>query len=191
VWHTMVGCAHHRGVVLCAKIDYIGIAWLISGSVGTLVCYAFPCNTITRNAFLLICLLNGVGGTILSFWDRFDRGENKKFRIAFFVLSTTLITLAPLAQLALLHSVHYATAFIRPVIPSIASYLVGLLFYATRFPECMFPVKSPRLAWLGGGSHTLWHLFIVLAIVLHRNALTLLKDGVPGNDTTSVCSLFA
>jgi hypothetical protein len=29
VWHTMSGCAHHRGMVLCAKIDYVGIAWYV------------------------------------------------------------------------------------------------------------------------------------------------------------------
>ena len=29
VWHTMAGCAHHRGMALCAKIDYVGIAWYV------------------------------------------------------------------------------------------------------------------------------------------------------------------
>lgn len=27
VWHTMAGCADHKGMTLCAKIDYVGIAW--------------------------------------------------------------------------------------------------------------------------------------------------------------------
>jgi Haemolysin-III related len=67
-----------------------------------------------------------------------------------------------------------------PVIPSIVSYIVGLIFYATRFPERMLPTNTPRLTWLGGGSHALWHLFIVWAISLHRNALPALKYGVSG-----------
>jgi adiponectin receptor len=29
VWHTMAGCAHHKGMALCAKIDYVGIAWYV------------------------------------------------------------------------------------------------------------------------------------------------------------------
>jgi adiponectin receptor len=74
--------------------------------------------------------------------------------------------------------------------PSVASYVTGLLFYATRFPECVLPVNSPRLAWLGGGSHALWHIFIVRAISLHRDALPLLKDGIVGG-ATSVCSMLA
>src|SRR5258708_24718054 len=64
VWHTMAGCAHHRAKTLCAKIDYVGIAWyvynlflpsisfssllhdrLISGSLGTIVYSGFPFNS--------------------------------------------------------------------------------------------------------------------------------------------------
>ncbi len=74
--------------------------------------------------------------------------------------------------------------------PSLASYVAGLLFYATRFPECVLPIDSPRFAWLGGGSHALWHIFIVQAISLHRDALPVLKDGVFGA-TTGVCPLLA
>lgn len=27
LWHTMAGCAHHDGMDLCARIDYVGIGW--------------------------------------------------------------------------------------------------------------------------------------------------------------------
>ncbi|KAN0105494.1 hemolysin-III related domain containing protein [Russula decolorans] len=190
VWHTMAGCAHHRGMTLCAKFDYVGIAWLISGSVGTIVYYGFQCNTDARSIFLIGCLINGFAGTVIPFWDWFDRAENKKWRIVFFLSSTILITLGPLTRLALLHSIYDTIAFIRPIIPSLASYIAGLLFYATRFPECAVPINSPRLAWLGGGSHALWHIFIVQAISLHRDALPLLKDGALGS-ATGVCSALA
>ncbi|KAI9453644.1 HlyIII-domain-containing protein [Russula earlei] len=190
VWHTMAGCAHHRGMVLCAKIDYVGIAWLISGSVGTVVYYGFQCNTSARSAFLIICILNGLAGTVASFCNSFDGERNKKWRIVFFVSSTVLVTLGPLALLSVLHSVRDTVAFIRPVLPSIASYVTGLLFYATHFPECILPLNSPRFAWLGGGSHALWHMFVVLAITLHRDALAFLKHGVMGS-ATDVCSVVA
>jgi len=179
----MAGCAHHKGMALCAKIDYVGIAWLISGTVGTVVHYGFQCNTNARGIFLVICLINGLAGTIVPFWEWFDRSENKKWRIVFFVTMTVLITLGPLTQLTLLHSLRDTLAFIRPIAPSIASYVAGLLFYSTRFPECALPVDSPRLAWLGGGSHALWHIFIVWAISLHRDALPALKDGISGAAT--------
>jgi adiponectin receptor len=94
LWHTMVGCAHHKGMVICAKVDYIGIAWyvysqlssvsvtcfhrrLISTSVATVIHYGFQCNPSARSIFLAMCLINGLAGTIISFWDWFDRNENK------------------------------------------------------------------------------------------------------------------
>ncbi|KAI0266726.1 HlyIII-domain-containing protein [Gloeopeniophorella convolvens] len=190
VWHTMAGCAHHRGMVMCAKIDYVGIAWLISGSVGTIIHYAFQCDTDTRNMFFTACLINGIAGTALPFWDWFNRSENmacySKWRVVYFVSASCFITLAPLAQLSWHHSASETLAFIRPVVPSLASYAAGLAFYATRFPECALPINSPRFAWLSGGSHALWHVFIVWAISLHREALPMLKDTVLGT-TAGVC----
>ena len=69
--------------------------------------------------------------------------------------------------------------FIAPIVPSLASYVVGLAFYATHFPEC---VLAPRLGgwldWCGGGSHAIWHVFIVLAIRLHREGMEEMKAGI-------------
>lgn len=64
--------------------------------------------------------------------------------------------------------------------PSIVSYLTGLVFYATHFPENMLGAH-PRWRWLdhlGGGSHAIWHGFIVLAISQHRAAIADLRRGV-------------
>lgn len=65
--------------------------------------------------------------------------------------------------------------------PSIASYLAGLVFYATHVPECFLAPDSRLGKWLdrvGGGSHAIWHVFIVLAIWLHRQAMDVLRVGV-------------
>ena len=76
-----------------------------------------------------------------------------------------------------------------PVFPSLVSYVVGLIFYATHFPECFFAaharVSDDHSVWswidtLGGGSHAVWHGFIVLAISQHRAALNSLENGVGG-----------
>jgi len=44
-----------------------------------------------------------------------------------------------------------------------------------------------RIAWLGGGSHALWCIFIVQAISLLRDALPLSKDRIL-DSAPSVCS---
>ncbi|KAH8923815.1 hypothetical protein BT69DRAFT_132327 [Atractiella rhizophila] len=55
----------------------------------------------------------------------------------------------------------------RPILPSISSYLAGLFFYASNYPEKLFP----------GGicdyvhSHNLWHLGIIGGVYLHWIAL--------------------
>lgn len=76
-----------------------------------------------------------------------------------------------------------------PVFPSIVSCLVGLVFYITHFPECLFAahVRAPGghsiWSWmdrLGGGSHAIWHALIVLGISQYRGALDLLEGGVGG-----------
>lgn len=52
-----------------------------------------------------------------------------------------------------------------PELPSLAAYGVGLVFYALHFPECVVPIRWTRCTdWIGGGSHAIWHLFIVLGI---------------------------
>ncbi|KAI0044231.1 HlyIII-domain-containing protein [Auriscalpium vulgare] len=178
VWHTMAGCAHHRGMTLCAKIDYVGIGWLISASVGTIVHHGFQCHANAWALFLSLCFIMGSAGTVLPFAEWFNKPTHKRWRIVFFV-SLAFTAVAPLTHLAILHSTREMFAFIRPVVPSLASYIVGLVFYATHFPECVLaPRWAPQLAWLGGGSHAIWHAFIVLAISQHRAAMPLLKGGL-------------
>ena len=102
-------------------------------------------------------------------------------RIAFF-LSLAFSSIAPLIQLARLHSPSAMYGFISPIVPSLASYIVGLVFYATHFPECVLAPRWPGarcwLDWLGGGSHAIWHVFIVLAIRLHRLGMEDMKAGI-------------
>ncbi|KAI0744151.1 HlyIII-domain-containing protein [Daedaleopsis nitida] len=180
VWHTMAGCAHPKGMELCARVDYVGIGWLISASVGTVVYYGFRCQQTTRDAFLLLCFAIGVSGSILPFLDWFNMREYKNWRIAFF-LTLALSSVAPLIELARLHSVKQTIEFIAPIAPSLASYIVGLIFYATHFPECVLAAQAGSvhwLDWLGGGSHAIWHVCIVLAISLHKQGMEVMKSGI-------------
>jgi len=178
VWHTMVGCAHHRSVEVCAQIDYVGIGWLISASVGTVVYYGFQCNPSVGNIFLVFCFLTGLAGNICPFMDWFNQYEYRLWRIVFF-LALAFSAVAPLAALAVLHSTREMFAFMAPVVPSLISYVVGLLFYASHVPERFFSEKwRRRMDMCGGGSHSIWHCFIVLAVSQHKAAINALKAGI-------------
>lgn len=66
-----------------------------------------------------------------------------------------------------------------PVWPSLISYLIGLTFYVTNIPERFLSEQSSHwLDWCGGGSHAIWHVFIVLAISQHRAAIASLREGI-------------
>ena len=57
---------------------------------------------------------------------------------------------------------------------------MGLVFYITRFPECLM-VNSKYAYWLdsiGFGSHAIWHGFIVLAISQHKAAIGHMRNGI-------------
>ncbi|KAF9010677.1 hypothetical protein BDQ17DRAFT_1346669 [Cyathus striatus] len=130
VWHTMAGCADHKSMDLCARADYVGIGWLISASIGTIVYYGFRCHgQHIGNWYLALC------------------------------------SIGPMVSLSYIHSVkemHHS--FVRPVIPSIMSYVMGLVFYAAHFPNAR--------------SHAIWHCFIVLAVSQHRAAIHAMKAGI-------------
>ncbi|KAG9316747.1 hemolysin-III related-domain-containing protein [Chiua virens] len=187
VWHTMSGCAHHDGMDLCARIDYVGIGWLISASVGTVVHYGFQCHPNLGNFFLACCLFVGIAGNVFPFFRWFNDYKYRYIRIIFF-LCMAFTAIAPLAVLASLHSVkqmieytsHSFASIPGPVWPSLISYLIGLVFYASHIPERFISDRWSRsLDWCGGGSHAIWHIFIVLAISQHRTAIASLREGIP------------
>jgi len=195
VWHTMAGCANRTGMLVCARMDYVGIGWLISASVGTVVHYGFYCHATPRVVFVSFSVVSALLGTVFPFMDWFDRFEYRMYRIAFF-LGLAFSAVAPLAQMARLYGLLDVIYFITPVIPSIAAYLVGLVFYVTHFPECFLAARAhashDQSVWswidrLGGGSHAIWHGFIVLGISLHRDALESLKEGINGVLAAGTC----
>lgn len=60
---------------LCARIDYVGIGWLISASVGTVVHYGYQCHPQIGYGFVALCFLMGLLGNILPFMNWFNKFE--------------------------------------------------------------------------------------------------------------------
>lgn len=181
VWHTMSGCADRRSMEFCARVDYIGIGWLISATVATMVWYGFGgCaeDRIWATVYLAVCGVMGALGNVLPFMDWFNMHKYRLYRIAFF-LAMAFMGAAPIITLAMLHSWEETYDFVSPIFPSILSYVLGLLFYATHTPERFLPPSMRRkLDVVGGSSHAIWHCFIVLAVSQHRSAIALFKEGV-------------
>ncbi|KAJ7063582.1 hemolysin-III related-domain-containing protein [Mycena amicta] len=217
VWHVMAGCAHRGPMETCARIDYVGIGWLIATSIATViedssilpdivasglsmlvtalssallalssVISGISDATVGRAksllvyhpfgaACLLLCFVCGVSGNILPFSEWFNRVENRLWRLGFFV-SISFSALLPLAGIAALQGWDTMTSFMAPIGPSLVFYVVGLVIYATQFPECLLGGTRSRIVRFlvdrcGAGSHAIWHVFIVLAIRAHRDGI--------------------
>lgn len=60
-------------------------------------------------------------------------------------------------------------------------FTLGIVIYAFHFPEA-FITRPGHKHWLdrvGGGSHALWHIFIIFGLILWRQGLRSVKAGVP------------
>lgn len=204
IWHVCAGCASFRVMETAARIDYLGIGWLISASIATVVYYAFSCHPTAFTIYLSMTILAGLAGSILPFMQWFNERKHKKWRIVFF-LSLALTGFIPIVHMSIAHSTYEAVNFILPITPSLASYVFGLVFYASHFPECSLSSSSAAhghgyrrvdsaekpqariLDWIGGGSHAIWHVSIVVAILLHRRVIPVLAQGFMGNS----CDVWA
>jgi len=78
IWHTMVGCAHLGSMQFCARMDYVGIGWLITASVGTVIHYGYRCHPTISRTFEVLCLTMGLLGNILPFMGWFTK---PKYRV--------------------------------------------------------------------------------------------------------------
>lgn len=165
-WHVMAGCSDRKWFERFACVDYTGIAWLVAASIWTTVYNCFYCQPNLALFYSFTTLLVGLAGAILPWAPWFNKRENKNWRIAVF-LTMCFTALAPFSHSTFEHGLAKTFAFFSPILPSLAFYVAGLVFYATQFPESWAPGRFDT--W--GHSHQLWHIGIVLAIVFHHSTL--------------------
>ncbi|EGG03231.1 uncharacterized protein MELLADRAFT_44573 [Melampsora larici-populina 98AG31] len=166
-WHLFAGCGTLGPFRRLACVDYVGISGLIAASVASSEYYGFYCRPGLANLYITFTTIMGIIGMILPFQPFFDRPESKYIRIIFFV-SMASSALIPQAHMAYLYGLQETVEFYKPAMPSIFSYLAGLFFYATNWPERIKP------GWVFDTlfhSHQFWHVAIVAAIWLHWRAI--------------------
>ncbi|PLW29713.1 hypothetical protein PCANC_20179 [Puccinia coronata f. sp. avenae] len=166
-WHLFSGCGTLGPFRRLACVDYVGISGLIAASVMSMEYYGFYCRPGLAALYMGFTVAMGVIGMILPFQPFFDRPESKGIRITFFV-SMACSALIPQAHMSYLYGLNNTFNFYYPALPSVFSYLAGLFFYATNWPERIRP------GWVFDTlfhSHQFWHVAIVAAIWLHWRAI--------------------
>ncbi|CAE6473771.1 unnamed protein product [Rhizoctonia solani] len=77
VWHTLAGCSDFWLLEAGARIDYVGIGWLISASVSGVMYYGFACQPAIMRFYISIAIMTGIAGSILPFQGWFNERRNK------------------------------------------------------------------------------------------------------------------
>lgn len=165
-WHVMAGCADLRLFYCFACIDYTGISWLVAASLETMVYNGFYCQTDLIIVYTIGVFALGFTMSILPWAPWFNDPRYRTVRILLFVFMA-FTGLVPFIHGTVLHGFLSMYRFYRPLIPSIASYAIGVLVYGFRFPECLAPGRFDIV----GHSHQWWHVAIVLAICFHYRAI--------------------
>ncbi len=135
-WHTF-NCTSNLSIkTKCACLDYTGITLLVSASVITTEYAALYYHEFQRNLIMSFSLILGFIGLFFNWSPYFDKPENRHFRILFFIALATG-AISAFAVASSLYGTKKMCIFYFPILKSITSYLIGVIFYGTLFPEIM------------------------------------------------------
>jgi adiponectin receptor len=166
-FHTMV-CHSPRVAFLYNRLDYLGIVVLISGTFVPAVRYGFFCDPHLRNFYIALIYTFSALVTAVTMSDRARTPEFRRLRTWLFI-ALGLSAVFPVGHAVQRYGLQGASDAIA--LPWLALggllYIVGALFYAERFPERLFVGRCDR--W--GGSHTIFHVFILAAALAHYGAI--------------------
>jgi len=162
-------CMSHKVSSVLNRLDFAGISILITGSCFPPMVYGFYCQPFYAILYLSILSIVSlfvffvmIGNTIHQEKYRHYKGwiwaGNGIFGAfpAIHLVYNELHIVPGSDDLPLLSSVPYYLAMG-------ACYLVGVFIYTTRMPEKFIPGKVDNC----GHSHNIWHVFVLLAIVMH------------------------
>ncbi len=71
-----------------ARLDYVGISWLISASLATFCWYGFSCRPFALAVYLSALLACGIAGSLLPFMQWFNA---RKYKVAFQVFQNCAV----------------------------------------------------------------------------------------------------
>uniref|UniRef100_A0A914DI65 Uncharacterized protein n=1 Tax=Acrobeloides nanus TaxID=290746 RepID=A0A914DI65_9BILA len=162
LFHTV--CCHSAEVfVLFRKLDYLGIAVMIIGSMIPMVYYWFYCETIPKLVYISMIVVLGSVVIYVTLSPIFGQNNYRHLRAIVFA-SMSFTILIPATHYALTHGIYrlHLDRFDLFLLMGFL-YIFGAVVYTTRIPERFFPGKCD--IWLH--SHQLFHLLVVLGAITH------------------------
>lgn len=171
LFHTL-GCHSSKILHIFGKLDYSGIALLTMGSFVPWVYYTFYCETQSKIVYMVTISVLGVTAIVLSQWERFAKPEYRTMRAGVF-LSLGLSGVIPMLHTIIKNGtkVSFGEGQIHWLILMALLYIFGAVFYATRFPECVWPGRFDLVFQ----SHQIFHIFVVVAALIHMYGISNLQ----------------
>ncbi|KAF9678146.1 hypothetical protein SADUNF_Sadunf07G0004600 [Salix dunnii] len=162
----LLSCHSKRLSYILLRLDYAGIAALISTSFFPPVYYSFMCNPFFCNLYMGFITVLGVATVLVSLLPVFQNPEFHTVRASLF-LGMGLSGIAPILHKLILfwHQPEALHTTCYEVLMGIF-YGLGALVYATRIPERWMPGKFD----IAGHSHQLFHVLVVAGAYTHYHA---------------------
>lgn len=162
----LLSCHSERLSYIMLRLDYAGIAALISTSFYPPVYYSFMCYPFFCNLYLGFITVLGIATILVSLLPVFQNPEFRTIRASLF-FGMGLSGVAPIMhKLYLFWGTPEALHTTGYEILMGAFYGLGALVYATRIPERWKPGKFD----IAGHSHQLFHLLVVAGAFTHYRA---------------------
>lgn len=162
----LLSCHSERLSYIMLRLDYAGIAALISTSFYPLVYYSFMCNPFFCNLYIGLITLMGVATILFSLLPVFQNPEFRTVRASLF-FGMGVSGVAPILHKLILfwHQPEALHTTMYEILMG-AFYGIGALVYATRIPERWKPGKFD----IAGHSHQLFHILVVAGAYTHYRA---------------------
>lgn len=158
--------------LFCGRLDYTGIAVLITGSFLPWVYYSFYCEAKTQVVYICTIAVLGTIITLISITEKFALPKYRVLRgLLFFIFGACGI--APCVHSTLYHGVDYSFSEgqMQNLVLMGVLYAIGVVLFTTRFPESVWPGKFNLIFQ----SHQLFHVLVVSAALVQVYAISVLQ----------------
>ena len=150
------------------RLDYSGIAFLITGSSIPAYYYGFYCTTLAKYTHISILIALCIVCVSISLWSKFATPKYRPLRFAVFVIFG-LYGVVPSIHILLRDGPEKVQTAFAPwgLLLMAVMYIFGAGLYVLRIPERFFPGRFD--VW--GSSHQWFHVFVVTAALVHYDTL--------------------
>ncbi|KAM7250014.1 hypothetical protein ACFE04_021897 [Oxalis oulophora] len=162
----LLSCHSERVSYIMLRLDYAGIAALISTSFYPPVYYSFMCHPFFCNLYMGFITLLGITTVVVSLLPVFQTPEFRTIRASTFLLMGCSGVVPIFHKLIWFSDQPEAIHTTGYELLMGALYGLGALVYATRIPERWMPGKFD----IAGHSHQLFHVLVVAGAYTHYRA---------------------